>query len=94
MESDQAITISGVLIKQLNQDNYDDWFKLIKCVFMKKKLTDLMETASNELDKEGDAMTCILNTLGSDDQRMVNGCEDTVSMLEMIKSKYRDKLDT
>ena len=60
---------------------------------MKKKLTDLMETTSNELDKEGDAMTCILNTLGSDDQRMVNGCEDTVSILEMIKSKYQDKLD-
>ena len=53
-----------------------------------------METASNELDKEGDAMTYILNTLGSDDQRMVNGCEDTVLMLEMIKSKYQDKLDT
>lgn len=93
METDQAITISGVLIKQLNQDNYDNWFKLIKCIFMKKKLTDLLQKASNELDKEGDAMTCILNTLSNDDQRMVNGCEDTVSMITMIKSKYQDKLD-
>ena len=49
-QQDQAITISGLLIKQLNQDNFDKLLKLFKCVFMKKKLTELITNKSKDQD--------------------------------------------